>query len=129
MNVYIVISIFIVHWISDFLLQERRVAMNKHNSLIVLTEHVTIYTIGWVMAGFAYSFVVSIQGIHFNMYLLLFIPITFVCHFITDFFTSKANHYFHKKNQVKNFWGMVGFDQAMHHIQLIVTYCYLDQLT
>ena len=65
--------------------------------------------------------------------LFLFIPITFVCHWLTDYFTSKVNTglAIEAKRTTKwhDFFVNVGFDQLLHYIQLFLTYYYLSSST
>ena len=53
---------------------------------------------------------------------LFFVGITFVCHTITDYFTSRLNSKLWAKGDVHNFFVSVGFDQVLHYVQLFLTY-------
>jgi hypothetical protein len=56
---------------------------------------------------------------HFSFYFWL---ITFVCHTITDYFTSRLNSRLWAKGDVHNFFVSIGFDQVLHYVQLFTTY-------
>lgn len=52
---------------------------------------------------------------------LCFAGITFITHTITDYFTSKINAYLWANKMEHTFWSSIGFDQFLHHLQLILT--------
>jgi hypothetical protein len=64
---------------------------------------------------------------------VIFVGITFIIHTLTDYFTSKHTS---KQYLLKNFGGpiprkmdffvAIGFDQVLHHTQLILTYYFLS---
>ena len=124
----IIIFIFVVHYIADFLLQTREMGENKSKSIKWLSIHVFVYsfvTTAFWMVGFDRpDFLFASQ-----MFL-----ITFVTHFITDFITSKISSYFYyksisdkpnRKKWMGYFWYMIGFDQLVHAITLLLTLNYL----
>ena len=51
-----------------------------------------------------------------------FVIITFICHTVTDYFTSRLNSKLWAKGDVHNFFVSVGFDQVLHYAQLFLTY-------
>lgn len=126
------ISVLVVHFIADFLLQSDWMAVNKSKSNAALTAHVTVY---------AACFLVF--GIHFA-------AVTFYLHWITDYFTSRWTSklwffkyvcsycgepwdthdcgkvdgpfwtYVHSKRHW--FFVVIGLDQLIHFFTLAVTY-------
>jgi hypothetical protein len=58
--------------------------------------------------------------------MLLFIPITFICHTATDYYTSRANMILWEKKNVHGFFVSVGFDQFLHYVQLLLTFYLLS---
>ena len=110
--------ILILHWVFDFIFQTDWQAKNKNNNIWALLSHVTVYTLCWIVG---IPFMVK-NSFDFGEQLMVFLIITFICHFITDFFTSKVTkNYFEKKNYHMGFI-VVGFDQLLHIFQLVFTY-------
>lgn len=128
MNLYEIFAILIIHWIADFVLQTDQQAKGKSNNLKDLLSHTVTYSFVWYFV----LFVISILGNHFkgpsieelgwSSYILLFPLITFICHTITDYFTSKLNSKLWKEQKVHLFFVSIGFDQILHYIQLFLTY-------
>lgn len=126
--------IFCLHFVGDFLLQSRSMGRNKGKSILWLFAHVFVYTTflfwGWSsFIGFSeYSFYVM-----FGVYHLIFIT-----HFLTDLITSKISGYAYIKCTDNNlskklkyrweymFWSIIGLDQLIHIISLILIYNYLN---
>lgn len=119
-SIWVVLIILLVHWVADFVCQTDYQAKNKSVSNKTLTEHVISYTSIWlsVLMGF---------GITLNLpfRLMWAIPITFVCHWITDYFTSRLNTSLYKTNRIHEFFVSIGFDQVLHYVQLLLTYLLL----
>lgn len=123
MNLIEIFSIIFTHWVADFVLQTNKQAKEKSKSNKQLTLHVLSYSIVWLLIANVYSIIT-------NNYLVvsLFPIITFICHWITDYFTSRLNTKLWNKGDVHNFFVNVGFDQVLHYIQLFLTYYLLKQL-
>jgi hypothetical protein len=71
-------------------------------------------------------------SIHILVYMmpLLFFGIKFAllnaaAHWVIDFFTSRATSYLWKKQDVHNFFVVIGFDQLLHALILIYSYHFL----
>lgn len=112
----IIFIILLIHWIADFLCQTDWQAKNKSTSNNALTAHVISYCIPWMI--FVSYFLVFKNNGSF----ILFIPITFICHWITDYITSRINTKLYKENKIHYFFVSIGFDQILHYIQLFLTY-------
>ena len=127
MSINIIIAIIIIHWIADFVDQSEREATEKSRNPTMLTAHIIGYTVVWMFAISVYE----LFNKHSDTKLFLFIPITFVCHWLTDYFTSKVNTglAIEAKRTTKwhDFFVNVGFDQMLHYIQLFLTYYYLAE--
>jgi len=117
MSLTIIFSIILIHWFSDFVLQTHWQAVNKSKSNEALTEHVLSYSTVWLLVSNIYAVVTG----NYIM-LAFFMPITFVCHWITDYFTSRLNSKLWAKGDYHNFFVSVGFDQVLHYIQLFLTF-------
>ena len=114
-----VILLMFIHWLLDFVMQTDYQAKNKSTSNRALTSHVLVYSLGWMEFGVIYT---CITG---NPLMLLFAPITFVCHWITDYITSRINTRLYKEGKIHEFFVSIGFDQWLHMVQLLGTYLLL----
>jgi hypothetical protein len=128
MSIYLILMILFAHYIADFIFQAESWATNKWQNELALLKHVTVYTV-----------VFCILMIFFNMFertfdpkeLLFIAGITFSCHYLTDFISSKivheafvANHY---GTPIPNMgaFSMIGCDQFIHYLQLFLTFWYV----
>lgn len=120
MNLIEIFSIILIHWFADFVMQTDWQAKNKSKSNKALTHHVTTYALVWF-------FVMNLLFVRTNNYVMLavFPVITFICHWITDYFTSRLNSKLLAKGDTHNFFVSVGFDQVLHYVQLFLTYYFL----
>lgn len=119
-SVWVVIYIIFAHWVADFIFQDEKWALGKSKNTDDLLAHTCMYS--------------SIMGL-FSMFLfptgiqvIIFVGITFICHTITDYFTSKVvKDKFEKKElggNIPNLGGFtyIGGDQVLHYIQLFLSY-------
>lgn len=115
--------ILFIHFISDFVLQTYWQAMNKSKNNEALTEHVFTYSLCWIapIGIMLYSDHVFI-GMGCIVFGFIFAMITYLCHWITDYVTSRINSRLWVKGDVHNFFVGVGFDQLMHYVQLLGLY-------
>lgn len=105
-------SLLFVHWLADFVCQSDEMALGKswHNGW--LTVHVAVYT--FVMAGWAFlSLPVAVA--------MGFLGITFVTHWVTDYYTSRLTTRLWKANQRHWFFVAIGADQLAHYAMLMLT--------
>ena len=129
-NIYAVLGILLIHWFADFVLQTDRQAKNKSKSWKALLSHTGTYSAVWYVILVFFS----VWGNHFNgpsigelgwsKWMGAFPLVTFVCHTITDYFTSRLNSKLYAKGDVHNFFVSIGFDQWLHAAQLLLTYYY-----
>lgn len=148
MNLIEIFSIIFIHWFADFVLQTHKQATGKSKNLSDLLGHTITYTLSFgIIALFLAVFYILVtkNKILVNDSILWFLPITFICHTITDYFTSRLNsrllpkreyltshphlsHYFvFKDEKYHNFFVSIGFDQLLHYIQLFTTYWLLTK--
>lgn len=120
MKIEIIIAIIIIHWIADFVLQTDKQAKGKSKNWEDLLNHTFIYS---TIFGIVSCFFLPVNKPYYGVYLpIIFFIITFICHTITDYFTSRLNSKLWEKGQVHNFFVSIGFDQVLHYIQLFLTY-------
>lgn len=114
------IYLLFLHFVADFLCQNDRMALGKSKDIKILFEHVSLYSavvsFGLVVPWFLYlsNHLFQTTGFFF---------VTVITHFITDFFTSRANAYLYDKNR-HWFFVMIGFDQFIHGATLLLTFQY-----
>jgi hypothetical protein len=115
-TITLLIGMFTLHFIGDFVFQSKIMANNKSKSIYYLTSHVLCYC-----AAFIPIFLL-IGG---NTAYVEFMVVLFTTHWITDFITSKITSYFWKKKQIKAFFTTIGLDQLIHTVTLLFLYKYL----
>ncbi len=107
------IYILLIHFLADFGLQTHDQATKKGTDVLYLTYHVAVYSLIWLFASYTYFGNIWTA--------LVFYTFTFIFHWITDFMTSRIGKPFWDKGDLHNGFVIVGFDQVLHYIQLIVT--------
>ena len=121
MSLFTIFSIIIIHWFADFVLQTHWQATNKSKDNEALTLHVLSYSTVWLLVANVYSIITG------NYLVLVFFPIiTFICHWVTDYFTSRLNAKLWAKGDIHNFFVSIGFDQVLHYVQLFLTFYFLS---
>jgi len=126
-----IFTIIIFHWIGDFVLQTDKQAKGKSKNWIDLLGHTLTYSSVWVFTS-CILFGINLTHVPYYVYVylsFLFGGITFICHTITDYFTSRLNAKLWATGDVHNFFVSVGFDQVLHYIQLFTTYYLLTNGT
>lgn len=111
-NDFVFIYMILIHYLADFGLQTHDQAINKSTSNLWLFRHVGVYSLIWLIATIPI----------FGIYSIIFALITFICHFITDYITSRIGKPFWEKQDLHNGFGVVGFDQMLHYLQLYYTF-------
>lgn len=133
MTLTVILSIIFIHWVADFIFQAEEWATNKSKSNTALFKHVLTYSTIWVLPacvilGNLRPSETTEWYVHST---LLFFTLTFLCHFITDYITSRivskrfADKYY--GSPIPNFgaFSVIGFDQVLHYVQLFLTYHFL----
>jgi hypothetical protein len=143
LNLIEIFSILIIHFIGDFVLQTDKQSKGKSKNWNDLLSHTFTYSITF-FGLLSFLNPLFNAGLTFYMGFYFFL-ITFICHTITDYFTSRLNSKLWQKAQywsseetqrlftkteadkqngkwVHNFFVSVGFDQVLHYIQLFTTY-------
>lgn len=117
----IVIWILFIHWIADFVFQSDKMAKNKSKNIYWLLNHTVTYSVIF-MFMITFVWVGSPSAIDAVVKSILFAAITFGCHSIVDYITSRINSSLWAKNNIHMFFVSIGFDQFIHFVQLILTY-------
>lgn len=115
-------SIILIHWVADFVIQTDGQAKNKSKNNYILIAHTLNYSL-LLFFGIAFLYASMYgSGEKCFWFSLWFSSITFICHTITDYFTSRLNSKLWAKGDMHNFFVSVGFDQVLHYAQLFATY-------
>ena len=126
----LILQILFIHWISDFVLQSSWMATNKSKNWFALASHILVYTasMGFLML-LAGVIIAGISGSITGGAIMIITPMSFVkwialngaLHFVTDAITSRITSILWRKNDMHNFFVVVGFDQLIHYSCLIIT--------
>ena len=124
------IAMTLSHWIADFIFQNDEEAIGKSTNFKLLIRHTSKYTLisaflWWLLIPSQFQFPNITTHIEGHINIIYFMLITFTCHTITDFFTSKWTSKLWKENKRHLFFVVVGFDQLLHFTQLFLTYYFL----
>jgi len=123
-----IMTIVFVHFVADFMVQTDWQAKNKSTSNVALTQHVSTYSLCWLL-----PIAILFWGGPFNiigglLLSILFMGITFSCHWVTDYITSRINSKLWAQGDTHNFFVSVGFDQVLHYLQLFGVYYILKNI-
>jgi hypothetical protein len=125
-NIVIIIYFLLVHWVADFIFQSDWEAKNKSKDNKALLSHTISYSLLWgsgVIGLFYFGNVwIALLGA------VIFSLITFVCHTVTDYITSRINSRLWLAQRVHDFFVSIGFDQVLHYTQLYITYLFVLNL-
>ncbi len=115
MEIWVFIFIMFFHWLADFVFQSGKMATNKSKSIKWLTLHVTVYSFIMMIGIFILTMDITVS-------LFMSLGLIFVTHWITDFITSKITSNFWNKKKVHNFFVIIGLDQWLHIVQLVLIF-------
>lgn len=115
------ILILIIHFLGDFVLQTNQQAQGKGEGSNLwnkwLAYHVGTYTMVWSLVYWILPIdpqITSVWG------WITFIILIGVPHYLTDWCTSRIGKPFWKSGDLHNGFVVVGFDQVIHYISLIL---------
>ena len=124
MTLTIIISVLLIHFVSDFLYQTNKQTLNKGKSIKELLKHTTIYSI---LSGCLLQIMVQedMFGAQETLLPIYFTLITFITHTVVDYFTSKLTSKLWNDEYKQINFVVFGFDQIIHLITLFTTINYL----
>lgn len=98
------IYLLTMHWVMDFIVQNDWMAKNKSSNVWALSAHVALYSIPWFFISIPFALVNGIS------------------HLVIDSATSKMSKYFFEREDYHNGFVVIGFDQLLHVVILLVSY-------
>lgn len=128
LNLIEIFTIIFIHWVADFVFQTHWQATNKSKNNIALTYHVGTYSLTWLIPIAILFYIGPFNLLGGILFSIMFTCITFICHWITDYYTSRLNSKLWAKGDVHNFFVSVGADQCLHYVQLFLTYYTLKNI-
>lgn len=124
-----IIYILIAHFFGDFVMQSNEMAKGKATSIYWLTRHVFSYCKTFFVFSILYFFILILCGgkcdIGLAWLIILYIFINSILHWVTDYFTSKQVKKFFDKNDYHNGFIVIGIDQVIHMITLILSFYFI----
>ncbi len=136
LELVLVLQILFAHWVSDFVLQSHWMATNKSHNWSALAAHVVTYTFSMALIMLIFvtaTAYVKMDNTGLDALLFAFFPVAIgyfilvwavingILHFITDAITSRITSKLWQKNDMHNFFVVVGFDQLVHYACLFIT--------
>lgn len=108
--------IILLHWIGDFVCQVRWMAVNKSTNQLALLTHGLTYGLILAIGLFVIPQFAALEM------LVLFLVLNTSAHTLTDMITSKMTSFLYKKGQMYLFFMVIGFDQMIHMMTLLLSY-------
>jgi len=124
MDLFTVFIVLLVHYISDFLMQNELMANNKSKNIYWLGTHCVVYGLGLFILISLFN-ILSFIGITSYYYLFLFVMINVLIHFVVDYTTSKITTKLYHKKRFRAFFNVIGMDQLIHTMILLISFKYL----
>ncbi|MBL7921052.1 MAG: DUF3307 domain-containing protein [Bacteroidia bacterium] len=116
------ITILVVHFLADFVFQSSKMATGKSKSLKWLSIHVVTYAL---VSFITFLFIFTNYGdLSFALSWWL---INIALHFVVDLITSKITSKFWEEKNMRLFFVMIGLDQLIHNLCLIITFFWLKE--
>lgn len=113
----LILLIFVVHFLADFVFQSSKMATGKSKSLKWLSIHVGVYGLVSLITAIAISAKFGNYVYGFSWWIL-----NVALHFAVDYVTSKLTSRLWEQKNMRLFFVMIGFDQLLHNMCLMGTY-------
>lgn len=123
----VIISLLLMHFIADFVMQNNWMAQNKSKTNYPLLVHVLVYGFVFLIPSivlFNYSVILAFIFVVANVFL----------HFITDYCSSRVSSRLYQEGKLGSntlpnfgFFSIIGFDQFIHYTTLFISFWYLSK--
>ena len=118
-----ILVLLAIHFVADFMLQPQAVAIKKSHSILALLTHVRSYTFSTGIMLLIYVWLVpSLRSQLTLISIFQYVVLVGLSHCLVDMFTSKVSKYFYNKNDLHNFFVIIGLDQFLHQATIILFY-------
>jgi hypothetical protein len=125
---YWLLSIATIHYIADFFVQTHEQSLQKSTDIKQLSLHVLTYTVTFFPFIIVFLCCTKEYSVNDHTGLGLFwaaLIITFVSHWIVDYFTSRVAKIFFDRKEIRQGFQIVGADQLFHYCTLYLTFDWL----
>jgi|GEM_PF-4188690 len=119
MDIPLLLTLMFLHWFADFVLQNRWMGENKSKSLVALSAHGGVY--GLALTVGLLIFLTATGRTNLLLAGLLYGAINAALHMLIDGITSRMTHKMWDKKNVWGFFTVIGFDQYLHFVCLLLT--------
>ena len=122
-TLYLIILLFLLHLVADFIFQPRWIANTKSYNIESLLWHVLIYTTTMCIFLIAVGY---ISKYSITSVIPMFVIGVALSHLMVDFVSSKMTKKFHLDGKQYAFFTTIGLDQFLHEASLliIVQHCF-----
>jgi hypothetical protein len=111
-----ILVLFIIHFFGDYIGQTKRNMDHLYKSKQALLNHCAFYSLCFV---FLYPLQLTFHQ------LFIFIIITFLSHFLFDFYASKIRFHYFVNQDLKLTNMACALDLVAHYIQIILTFIFV----
>jgi hypothetical protein len=108
---WLVAGISVAHYLADFVLQGRWMGDNNSKEWKPLLVHIAVYT----------SFMALVCFLLMGPIGLVYAVLNGALHLVTDYFSSRMSRKAYEDGKLNKFWLIIGADQLIHHLCLILT--------
>ena len=118
-----IILILFAHFVADFICQTDWMARNKSKNNYALLTHGSAYFFAMMAILSVCKYTLHSSVFYCNSYigLFLYVMVNTSIHIAIDYVTSRITSYLWARQQVHNFFVVIGLDQFLHAATLIAT--------
>ncbi len=109
--------VHVAHFLRDFVFQTDAMATGKSKSNSILLSHVSVYTMNLLL----FAVIATILGVVSPQFLVFWVAVNGVLHFITDLATSRVASRLNAQGRTHGFFNVLGLDQLIHASTLLLS--------